>query len=255
MRIISKFKDYYDGGMAYGQDEAVVYVRKKEEVFIDKIRRNAYERVHGTQYAPFEKELISGRNCYGIDWNVFVVGFCGKCHIGIELKWSNYCFTEKEHAFCYNIEDVEAFYKKVLGKRDFESFRNQKAPVYAGYFGRISPYGLDGFRKIFNLLDSQDKYKDYFLDNKVPTFVARLESDRIEVTYNQCLKDYDFYRVVDSYTAFQELSMYISGVLGVGEPVTVDVSDECMRDAKGFDDFSFKTKKGYKPNRKRKTKA
>ena len=34
--------------------------------------------------------------------------------------------------------------------------------------------------------------------------------------------------------------MYISGVIGTGEKDTIKISDKDMRDAKGFDDWSFK---------------
>ena len=57
---------------------------------------------------------------------------------------------------------------------------------------------------------------------------------------NPVLKDFQFFRAVSTYQAFQEISMYISGVIGVGEKNTVTISDKDMRDAKGFDDWSFK---------------
>jgi hypothetical protein len=44
----------------------------------------------------------------------------------------------------------------------------------------------------------------------------------------------------DYYDSIQEISQYISGVLGVNAPETVSISDESMRDKKGFDSWSFK---------------
>jgi len=54
------------------------------------------------------------------------------------------------------------------------------------------------------------------------------------------LKQYAFARMADPFTAFQEIQMYISGVLGTNENDMVQISDTDMRDAKGHDNMSFK---------------
>lgn len=48
MKIISQFKDYYDHGMAFGQDPAIVYARKFEE-----------NRIYSTKAYSFSPELSS----------------------------------------------------------------------------------------------------------------------------------------------------------------------------------------------------
>jgi len=53
------------------------------------------------------------------------------------------------------------------------------------------------------------------------------------------------------YMAYQEIAMYISGVLGIGEPDTLEISDEDMRDEKGFFDMSFKKDAGVTKPRRR----
>ena len=66
---------------------------------------------------------------------------------------------------------------------------------------------------------------------------------------NPKLQDEEFYRVFDPFMAYQELSMYISGVLGVGERPTVDISDIDMAAKKGFDNKSFRTDPGTRKPR------
>jgi hypothetical protein len=57
--------------------------------------------------------------------------------------------------------------------------------------------------------------------------------------YNPKLKDWQFYRIVDTYTAYQEVFMYL-GSLAVPLKEIPEISDKIMRDAKGFDEWSFK---------------
>ena len=48
------------------------------------------------------------------------------------------------------------------------------------------------------------------------------------------LKHYDFVKMVDPYTAYQEMEMYLSGVFGGNYPECVEISDEQMKIKKGF---------------------
>ena len=52
---------------------------------------------------------------------------------------------------------------------------------------------------------------------------------------NPRLKRFEFYKVFDSYGAFQEIHMFLSGVLGNTEKKTVGVSDIHRLEAHGFD--------------------
>ena len=62
MKIISKFKDYYDYTSGYGFDPKKVYSRKTEEILLDEnldVLRNRWKSVRG---------------------NTQVIGFCGKIY-------------------------------------------------------------------------------------------------------------------------------------------------------------------------------
>ena len=54
------------------------------------------------------------------------------------------------------------------------------------------------------------------------------------------LKDVSFYKVWDPYQAYQELDMYISGVLGQQEKETINISDKDRIYQHGFDSYSFR---------------
>lgn len=64
-----------------------------------------------------------------------------------------------------------------------------------------------------------------------------------------CLKDMEFYRVADPFTAFQELSMYISGVMGGRSPGVVDIGNDDRIAKHGFNEWSFRRESVKKPTR------
>ena len=60
------------------------------------------------------------------------------------------------------------------------------------------------------------------------------------------LKDYEFYKKFDSFAAFQEIQMFLSGVLGNKENEIIVVSDKDKIAQHGFDKFSFRKDKEVK---------
>ena len=60
------------------------------------------------------------------------------------------------------------------------------------------------------------------------------------LTIDPILKDYEFYKVVDAFQAFQEISMFIGGVLGRGEKEIIVVEDKYKIAQHGFDKWSFR---------------
>jgi hypothetical protein len=55
------------------------------------------------------------------------------------------------------------------------------------------------------------------------------------------LKGIGFAKAIDPYTAFQELSMWIGGVLGGNSPETVSITDDkVLAESHGFDKESFR---------------
>lgn len=221
MRIISDFKDYYDCGQQYGFDPKLIYNRKIEHIDVE-----------------FN---ISGwfRHCS----ELVIIGFCGKLYpvILIKTRYQNIPET------CYSIEDVDEFAHTYLSKKDLGEY-------YTDYFNRFS-YNEFGCRKYYEYLFS--KVKDFaplhslFIEHHTPIF-SIIRSKKTSLTHgkfvytlslNIKLKDFYFYRVFDSYSAYQELSMYYGGVLGGIKEVVPDVPDKLLVEAKGFDKYSFRKEK------------
>ena len=116
----------------------------------------------------------------------------------------------------------------------------------------FSPKSVNNFFKRVNQLDQSKDWTDFFLQYKTPIFIYNTDKnvDRLEI--NAELKKIEFYKVFDNYSAFQELEMFISSTLCLtdsspskykGMKINNDISDKDMRDAKGFDNKSFKKRK------------
>lgn len=91
-----------------------------------------------------------------------------------------------------------------------------------------------------------------FVEKNTPVFIygnyldGKYEPGKSkELIINPRLKNWGFQSVKDPVSAFQEIYMYISGVLGVPERPTVKISDKEMAKKKGHDgEFSFRKPKG-----------
>ena len=97
-------------------------------------------------------------------------------------------------------------------------FRNMKAPifVYDHDFGRTH------------------------IDKYVNRNSWKWEGNHSKFIITPLLKNYEFYKVFDSFQAFQEVMMFMGGVLGRGEKEIVEVADKYKIGQHGFDKWSFR---------------
>jgi len=252
MRIISKFHDYYDSIQSIGYDPELIYHRVQSEYIIEPISGAWYSKSNKKFHMPgglphftdsfmelFSFQNFLGRRGVPSDATIWMIGFCGKYYIVLDsgAPFSTYYKPRLARAFnnqfYYDKQSAVEHYKKVL-KKDKVSYR---AFDLVGECS-INPFtdAIEPFRVLncpvfsINLLDRYSLFRTK------------------KITVNPCLADFKFYRLFDTYTVYQEIAMFLSGVLGWPENATVDISDTDMRDAKGFDDWSFKKR----PTKKRK---
>ena len=244
MLIISKFHDYYDTATAYGIDKECVYARtpidlEDEELFPhwrDYMDSFLYIAPNNIKHCYKEKEYIfySG-----------IIGFCGKLYPYIKVKISYI------GAHFQPITDIKCFYNnkelsQLLSSIGYSSKKNR----YRRYKDWAELNGLESFFKTPQWNKVDHLYRKY----NCPIFkIHDITATKRKITLNPTLKDYEFYKVKDAFTAFQEIHMYLSGVLGVNDKIITDIPDEYKLYEKGFDDRSFKRDKGT-PERKRKKK-
>lgn len=218
MIIISKFQDYYDNALMYGHDDSIRYIRKTEEIKHENEREwfSSYPELRNTNYRVMP----------------FYLGFCGKFFAGLRVRWG---FSD---GFDQTFYDAESFVKYIYNIRD-KSLRKEEVAYFErtwyNWFVGKRMSGLEQANDFFGPIpDNNDK----FFELGCPIFMTT----RKRIITNPQLSEFGFYRVFQAPQAFQEIDMYLSGVLGSAHPPMVEISDESMRDKKGFDEWSFKTR-------------
>lgn len=231
MLIISKFHDYYDHVQQAGVDKSVVLHRKQEYVSIPKgLRQLPCELARvATKENAFKYNSFREGRVYNLDW----LYFCGKAYPCITSHFVNEdggVSDFKKHT----IQELESIIPKTSKyyKKSWDMDMTPQQTVHAAYSG------------------SREVQTDIFRELNVPYFsIVSVKDNRYRDSYSRMallypnLTNYTAYLNMDAYTTYQEIEMYCSGVLGVGEPDTIEVSDISKRDSKGFDKFSFKHRK------------
>lgn len=258
MRIISKFQDYYDSAQGLGIDKTLVYVRKPAKIKISQSDKETFTSL--MKLAPV----------YNSEWDglctshTIIIGFCGKIFPCMEInipigKRRRLGCSTIETTYIYSYDElIEYLTRHKLGK-ELKEITEKDAMWGANRITTQEFFSLSG----------QSKFEHIFIDNKTPIFVAVRKKDievgkeancngvkepiyeREGVIVNPNLRDLDFCRVVDSFTAFQEVSMYIGGVIPKDGPEMAEISDKSMLQKKGFNEASFRK---MPDNRKRKGK-
>lgn len=224
MLIISKFHDYYDSAMGMGIDKTVVYNRTVKD---DREER----RYHRYQ-------LHSKKKSWHV--NIFIVGFCGELYPCIKLTED--LIHNPKSFFFYELNKLETFI--VEEEISIDVKRRWRGIVSIPHARMNNTYARQDW---FDLKTHTDKKLDSkFEQEKCPVFMWTKRG----MVWNPNLKDIGFQKVIDPYTAFQEVYMYISGVLGTNENEMVTISDEDKLHKKGFFEWSFKKLPGGKKRNK-----
>jgi len=247
MKIISKFHDFYDSGIGFGIDPDIVYVRNKEEV-----DGKIFSFSERSLFGIFDAIRIHEPQSPKINVTKKIVGFCGKIYPLLIISVAG------KKGYCYNIEQADKFFKDTHKEKVLkEYFKKSKGTPWSSR-NRFYPQRktLVSFFDHYN--NEQNNYEDAFIKNNCPVIVENFYYDDSSVTHtiNANLKDLMFFKVFDTYSAWQEVSMYVGSTLGMtaergkitykGEPMSMEVSDKDLLIAKGFDKFSFRKEKKVK---------
>lgn len=251
MRIISKFTDYYDCVQAYGQDRSRVYVRNEE----DEELKNRW---------PFPSVMSFRDSPTWLKQNI--IGFCGVIYPCLHVAYTDYDLgrnSAPEHTwwkvedrypctFVYNLDEMDAFVHQHYKKRHIEIYESDENRHLWRYSGCRRKYIKEFFEKVEKV---KDKHAKRFEEHLSPIFVASLHghvrrpwnSDEYtdspqKIVWNSSLRELDFMRIKDPYTAYQELSMYMSNMAFPNKPIP-KIDDKTMAEIKGFDKFSFRKDK------------
>ena len=189
--------------------------------------------------------LWRGWRCRGVEIEQFVVGFCGKVYPILRLSHRRQSESKPNAALCFELSDVDAFIERNFKRHEIEAYRSKPRR-----WGFRSPWNhgqrREAFKKFFDeLAAKQSAFGEIFIANRCPIFVASVSSGTdvrnrdYKIVHNESLKELDFFRIVDTFTAFQELQMYFGAMAQPNKPIP-PVSDKDMVSIKGFDKWSFR---------------
>jgi hypothetical protein len=229
MYIIGKKseKDYYDGvAGTVGIDKTIVYERKTIEMNQDQDKDYPPEFKWGWRVKETLLKIrgfrLKRKSKYD-NVDIFIIGFCGKLYLG----WR---FMTKIND--YNEFNQDIIYDSDIAKKELEesSWQFKSIDEHINYINSYDP--IDIFRKYNTpIFVYDDHYNRTFIDS---------HRDKSKFVVNPILKEYEFYKIFDSFSAFQEIQMFLSGVLGSNEKDIIEVDDKYKIPQHGFDKWSFR---------------
>ena len=240
MMILSPFRDYYDSCASYGVDMTVQYRRDTRQYNL-----RAETGPDGTLVKEFNYLLslvkdrlppLAGRI------SLVYVGFCGKIYVGLRPKVV--CSTGRiyRNTVYPGRPAPELIYQTMWDARDVHE------EDLDAEFNEYRFFNNKGDKSIRDWMDEKGlapvgEWIEPFQRQQAPAFVAYDET----LIINPCLQDFKFQRVMGGVDAFQQIEMFISGVLGVSDCPMIELTDKDRIQAHGFDQRSFRrepTKRG-----------
>ena len=214
MKIISKFKDYYDS-INYPGDDSLLFKRIEIDEIIDT-----------SNIKHLDPNILSQR-CY-------CIGHRGK-----------YVLNEFAHIDIICFCGLFYVYHPIKTKFDVPDYKLEfKISKFEDYLELIKPHDLHKY-KVWTLkrhnafINIRNHFKNIFIDkNIVYCRISNYRSSKnsFKITYHfKSLKDIRFQSIFDPYTAFQEIEMFLGNYLNNNKEI-IDIKDsKVLLESKGFD--------------------
>lgn len=273
MRIISKFKDFYDSGIAFGVDERIRFNRETDVLCYSHIDKKYYsEHDEGVKYdwpglpidrdadivrfnfanlnnaKPAFKYIGEANKLYASNLTRSFLFFCGMVYpfYAIEFEKS-LLFKNTEWSDDYiryylwnKTQADEVLPHPGKDKLVSEKRWNSKRKYYVRY--RETP-GYENENE-FTPFNDPNNVNEIF---KAPIVVFyRSLSMARNLIINPCLKDLNFSSIMDPFQAFQQISMFMSGPLSEyqDKDLTPEASDIDKVKSHGLDEkYGFRKRK------------
>lgn len=225
MRIISDFRDYYDCIKATDREQFPLYIRKMEIIRDD---------------FPY----IGYENTYHIkSFEIMSIWVCGKWFHPILVRHVDTSNWKATHDFVYTIEEADKFVESMYSKKKIEWYYTMKR--YSKDWRRFKNGMPDHQILRHELMSNLDKFKSSQrrIDLEVQQPIVAYAYGKTVANPN--LSHYKLIKVLDPYTCYQEIRMFIDGILcNSGKPIPY-IDDKTLAEAKGFDKWSFRKEPKY----------
>jgi hypothetical protein len=251
MRIISKVKDYYDGGMAMGQDTSVAYVRHATYLMAVPDRHGgvhakqpkdgdgAHQRLSKADWAEAMVPIRAAQNTSGprmLRFKPAIRGWWGRRDLGTGCVF----FCGKSYPF-YVTERVEKR-DSFMGDVNISVFSWEKD--FDLYCDQADVKREGGYREWLEANSGRDNpgpnlhYRSPIVIDMPGGFLPANKwygtLDR-HIGIDVPLAPLGFQRVIEPFTAFQEISMFVGGVLTDNRDPPAPVTDKQNVLRHGFD--------------------
>jgi hypothetical protein len=221
MLIISPFSDYYDGVASSGVDTTIRYHRQTSILitntpfYIDHLPNTLMGRDFDVILANYRSSDRGQSALEKSSCELNILGFCGiyivTARVGqlyyfgediLNCDWSR----KKSYRKTTVHQSVTNLIHQFHGQQDNTLFQQFKTPLF-----------------------------HVPLSSSEHCTPQRLETLQATFTLNPNLKDLQFQKYKDAYSTFQDLQSYISGILGITTPETIELSDRSKIIKAGFD--------------------
>lgn len=248
MRIITKHRDFYDSVQVHGGHTDLIWRRVPRQEVYPVLNTPPLPQVKsedGSHGWPYLKNYIRNQVWRGdLGQQHIIVGFCGR--IWPLVRFSQYK-SEWVYTNCYTVDQIGQYLDASCG-----GWHGVSAKEYKKSDRRKVKTTTHAHRAMVSWFDrceaARDRYLELFLAGGSPSFsvLFRPPSSRKpdSIIWDQTLDQFDFVRIMDPYTAFQEATMFMGNVAAPEKPIP-HISDADMVSIKGFDERSFRNPHRY----------
>ena len=242
MRMIgSEISDYYDGLISqheYGPEGNLFF--RKPIIYKQNLPENLKFLLEDIEI-KHTRLLDAHKKSYYFKF--FKVLVCGKLYGGVRVIYDTKSLTTNfecgptiKNEFFYDYDKLKSF----MEEKEIKFDKVRQTRYYWKYGGKsVCESSIKDHLKVVDKLQK-------CIDTK-SVIATIIPTDRyFEIELNCELKKFEFYKVLDSFTIWQELSMYIDGTLTSPGNYTIEIADKYKIESHGFDTkYGFRTRPKY----------
>jgi len=254
MKIVSKYKDFYDGVQSLGLDKSTIYFRKTEIVETP-TAHNIDEKLYG--FLSYHRThrircFMEGKD--DLFTNMSIFGFCGKLYKCFTVHTTDKNSNSQIKYLYSQAEIIEYFKAKekeyVLDDLKFYRKQSRKKKKTSQWMDYVPP--LEEIKGAHNEIFQELNKPIFFF----PSYVLNLDllkervwsvsaqNENMGIVVGPNLKDIEFHRIKGAFESYQEIEQYLNGVLGNTEDSTDKRTDIEKIKSHGFDlKYGFRKRK------------
>jgi len=214
MKIYSKFHDYYDGVQPYDSSSQIIY--KRHQISVENFPFQDIDLPYVRHTNAWQERYLCGK-----------ILFCGRA----------YSFWRVEEKCCYSPKEVISQLRRVSPQLNYDiDIISGKTPSKRWY--ELSPKTWKSYLAETNLNPGNEIHIKY--DCPVMVYLEGGWEGKNELILNPRLSEYKFQKIMDPFTCYQEIEMFLGNDLAKQIDPNIHISDELKAQSKGFDKWSFR---------------